>query len=211
MSDIENLRKQAKRLVRWHRDGNHSVAARIRAALPEYRDASDGTILRSPFRLQTAHELVAREMGFESWAALKEGVATLPTPTKDTTTTPVTLTAAEPQLFVSDILAACAYFEDTLGFERTFVHGEPPFYAQVVRDGARLNLRRVDEPLIDTALVDKEEYIVCSITVTDTKPLFLEFKAAGADFKLTLTRQPWGAQNFIVRDPDGNLLLFASP
>jgi uncharacterized glyoxalase superfamily protein PhnB len=47
--------------------------------------------------------------------------------------------------------------------------------------------------------------------VTDTKPLFLEFKEAGADFRLTLTRQPWGAQNFIVRDPDGNLLLFSSP
>src|SRR5688572_18055608 len=137
MSDIENLRKQAKRLVRWHRNGNHSVAARIRAALPEYRDASDGTILRSPFRLQTAHELIARELGFESWAALKrEGVGSLPTPTKDTAA--ATLIAAGPQLFVSDILAACAYFEDTLGFERTFVHGEPPFYAQVVRDGARL-------------------------------------------------------------------------
>jgi uncharacterized glyoxalase superfamily protein PhnB len=216
MSDIEKLRKQAKRLVRWHREGNYSVAARIRAALPQYRDASDGMILRSPFRLQTAHEVIARERGFESWAALRawttsrEGVETLPTPTRDAATA-ATLIAAEPQLFVADILAACAYFEDTLGFERMFVHGEPPFYAQVERDGVRLNLRHVDGPLIDPALADREQYIACSITVTDAKALFLEYKAAGADFQLALTRQPWGSQNFIVRDPDGNLLLFASP
>lgn len=210
MSEIENLRKQAKQLVRWHRGGNHSVAARIRAALPEYGDASDGTILRSPFRLQSAHRLLARELGFETWEALKEGVATLPTSKRDTASNPIALTAAEPQLFVSDILASCAYFEDTLGFERTFVHGEPPFYAQVVRDGARLNLRHVDAPLVAPQLVEEEQYISGSITVTDAKPLFVEFKEAGADFQMTLKRQPWGAQNFVIRDPDGNLLLFSS-
>jgi uncharacterized glyoxalase superfamily protein PhnB len=209
MSDIENLRKQAKRLVRWHRDGNHSVAARIRAALPEFGNASDGKILRSPFPLNAAHRVIARELGFESWAALKEGVATLPTPHRNTDPAPVTLKAAEPQLFVTDILAACAYFEDTLGFERTFVHGEPPFYAQVVRDDARLNLRAVDAPLIARELIEDEQYITCSIVVSDVKALFLQYKTSGADFKMTLARQPWGAHNFIVRDPDGNLLLFA--
>lgn len=209
MSDIENLRKQAKRLVRWHRDGNYSVAARIRAALPEFSNVTDGMILRGPFPLHAAHRVIARELGFESWAALKEGVATLPETHRTTDPKPLTLNAAEPQLFVTDILAACAYFEDTLGFERTFVHGEPPFYAQVVRDNARIDLRAVDAPLIARHLVEEEQYLSCSITVTDVKALFLEFKSAGADFQMTLTRQPWGANNFVVRDPDGNLLLFA--
>jgi hypothetical protein len=31
------------------------------------------------------------------------------------------------------------------------------------------------------------------------------------EFHQTLKQRPWGARNFIVRDPDGNLLLFASP
>ncbi|HEY4985896.1 MAG TPA: VOC family protein, partial [Bradyrhizobium sp.] len=39
--------------------------------------------------------------------------------------------------------------------------------------------------------------------------LFLEFQAAGAEFFQPLKREPWGARDFIVRDPDGNLLLFA--
>ena len=41
--------------------------------------------------------------------------------------------------------------------------------------------------------------------------LFLEFQAAGVAFFQTLKRQPWGALNFIVKDLDGNLLLFAGP
>jgi hypothetical protein len=30
-------------------------------------------------------------------------------------------------------------------------------------------------------------------------------------FFQTLRREPWGARDFILRDPDGNLLLFAGP
>ena len=54
------------------------------------------------------------------------------------------ITAAEPQLFVAGIKASCDFFVKTLGFAIVFTYGEPPFYAQVVRDGARLNLRCVE-------------------------------------------------------------------
>src|SRR6266851_7453960 len=47
--------------------------------------------------------------GFENWQALKAGVATMASPAAKTSTGPV-LTAAEPQLFVSDIAAACDFF-----------------------------------------------------------------------------------------------------
>jgi hypothetical protein len=33
----------------------------------------------------------------------------------------------------------------------------------------------------------------------------------GVTFAQTLRREPWGAKTFIVKDPDGNLLLFAGP
>ena len=36
MPNLENLRKQAKLYLRWHRDGYHPVAAAIRAMLPRY-------------------------------------------------------------------------------------------------------------------------------------------------------------------------------
>ncbi|MGD0506846.1 MAG: VOC family protein, partial [Terriglobales bacterium] len=45
----------------------------------------------------------------------------------------------------------------------------------------------------------------------EIKLLFLEFQSAGVAFHQTLKKQPWGAKNFVVKDPDGNLLLFAGP
>jgi uncharacterized glyoxalase superfamily protein PhnB len=48
-------------------------------------------------------------------------------------------------------------------------------------------------------------------TAEEIKLLFLEFQASGVAFHQKLKKQPWGAKNFIVKDPDGNLLLFAGP
>jgi catechol 2,3-dioxygenase-like lactoylglutathione lyase family enzyme len=130
-----------------------------------------------------------------------------------TVTRPV-ITAAEPQLFVADLKASCDFFAQQLGFKIAFVSGDPPFFGQVVRDGARLNLRCLGDPLIDTVLKDREELLSATMTVETTgeiKQLFLEFQSMGVQFYQALKKQPWGARNFIVKDPDGNLLLFAGP
>lgn len=119
------------------------------------------------------------------------------------------LLAAEPQLFVADIAASCEFYTKKLGFRIAFIYGEPPFYGQVCRDGANLNLRYVDEPILNTELRYRERLLSASITVDDIKPLFLEFQAASVAFAQTLKTEPWGARTFMVRDPDGNLILFA--
>ncbi len=132
----------------------------------------------------------------------------IPTPSR------AVLVTAEPQLFVADIKASCDFFTQKLGFSIVFVYGEPPFYAQVKRDGASVNLRCVDRPVIDPELRDKESLLSAAMTVAtadEIKQLFLEFQSAGVEFNQTLKREPWGARNFIVKDPDGNLLLFAGP
>ena len=120
------------------------------------------------------------------------------------------LLSAEPQLFVSDVRASCDFYANKLGFMVAFTYGEPPFYGQVFRDGARLNLRQLDEPAIRPELQQKEHLLSASITVDDPEPLFLEFQSAGVVFQQTLKTEPWGARTFIVRDPDGNLILFAA-
>ncbi len=124
------------------------------------------------------------------------------------------LAGAEPQLFVAGIKASCDFFTQKLGFRVAFVYGEPPFYGQVARDAARLNLRCVAAPLIDNEVRERESLLSAAITVgtaEEIKQLFLEFQAAGAGFHQTLKKQPWGARDFIVRDADGNLLCFAGP
>lgn len=119
------------------------------------------------------------------------------------------LLGAEPQLFVADVTASCDFFTAKLGFAIAFVYGEPPFYGQIVRDGARLNLRHVDRPVIDDALRRREDLLSAAITVDDVKRLYLEFRSAGIAFHQALRKERWGARTFIVADPDGNLILFA--
>ncbi len=121
-----------------------------------------------------------------------------------------TLLGAEPQLFVADIAVAYEFYTKRLGFHVAFTYGEPPFYGQVVRDRARLNLRRLDRPAFDPQRRDDENLLSASITLNDAKTLFLECQAAGVTFHQTLQTEPWGARTFIVRDPDGNLILFSS-
>ena len=117
---------------------------------------------------------------------------------------------AEPQLFVSDLEASCRFYIDRLGFTLAFVHGEPPFYGQVVRGEARLNLRRVEGPVFDAGFRAREpDALAVTVTVGDAASLFQAFERADAPFHQPLRTEPWGARTFIVRDPDANLILFA--
>src|SRR6202142_1588527 len=85
--NLENLRKQAKQYVRWHRERYYPVAARIRAGLPRFCQLSDAQVLDANFKLADAQELVARERGFEGWQALKSGAYAMNHATTDHATT----------------------------------------------------------------------------------------------------------------------------
>jgi catechol 2,3-dioxygenase-like lactoylglutathione lyase family enzyme len=123
-----------------------------------------------------------------------------------------TLIGAIPQLFVSDIAASCGFFTHKLGFAVELVYGEPTFYAQVKRGGAQIALRHVDRPVLDKIAVAMNadvDMLAASISVDDVMALYSEFQAEGIAFHQELRTEPWGAKTFMVRDPDGNLLLFA--
>jgi catechol 2,3-dioxygenase-like lactoylglutathione lyase family enzyme len=118
--------------------------------------------------------------------------------------------ASEPQLFVADMEAASAFYVHKLGFKVVLSYGQPPFWAQVARDGGCLNLRKVSGPVFDSGFRSREpDAVSATLTVDGVTPLFLEFQEAGAAFHQTLKTEPWGALTFIVRDPDRNLVLFA--
>jgi catechol 2,3-dioxygenase-like lactoylglutathione lyase family enzyme len=173
----------------------------------------DSEILAANFKLSDAQEMVARQHGFDSWQALKAGLSTTPRRVKSSPSK-ATIVCAEPQLFVTDIKRSCTFFHEKLGFSLAFSYGEPPYYVQVRRDEARLNLRCVEGPVIEATIRNREELLSVSMTVAtadEIKLLFLEFQSAGVTFHQPLKKQPWGAKNFIVKDPDGNLLLFAGP
>jgi len=212
MPNIENLKKQAKQYLRWHRERYYPVAPQIRAALPRFLHLSDEQILDANFKLADAQELVARQMGFEGWQALKSGVHAMTHEAGHPVPRPI-LSSTEAQLFVADIKTSCDFYTDKLGFTVAFVYGDPPYYGQVSRDHARLNLRMVCEPVF-TDVREREHLLSASLTVAtadEIKQLFLSYQAAGVPFHQTLKKEPWGARTFVVVDPDGNLILFAGP
>ncbi len=214
MPNLENLKKQAKLILRWHRDRYYPVAAQIRAVLPRFAHLSDPEILAHAFKLSDAQEMVARQAGFDSWQALKAGIATMPQTATQTTAARPTISGTAAQLFVADIKASCDFFVEKLGFSIVFVYGEPPFFAQVKRDRGLINLRCVDRPVIDPELRDRESLLSSDMgvdTAEEIKQFYLEFQAKGVTFDQPLRKEPWGARTFIVKDPDGNLLLFAGP
>jgi uncharacterized glyoxalase superfamily protein PhnB len=212
MPNLENLRKQAKQYLRWHRERYYPVAAIIREHLPRFRQISDQEILTAVFRLADAQELVARREGFEGWQALKTGACTVMTHTPPSTQPVLTSVAAH--LYVRDFKASINFLTTRLGFTVDFVYGDPPFYGQVSRDNARLALRWMEESFFAEDIRQREDLLSASITVAtamEIKELFLSYQASGVSFHQPLKTEPWGARTFIVSDPDGNLILFAGP
>ena len=85
-----------------------------------------------------------------NWQALKTGLSTTSRKVKSSPSK-ATIVGAEPQLFVTDVKRSCEFFREKLGFSLVFSYGKPPYYAQVGRDAARLNLRYVDRPVIESS------------------------------------------------------------
>ncbi len=215
MSNIENLKKQAKQVLRWHRDQRWTVATDIRNTLPEFQGLTDREVFERQLKLADAQTLIARRNGYSTWPELVTALAAAPRPAKrpERARAASQVVAALPFIYVRDTQAALAFYEEKLGFKTEFAYGEPsPYYAQVIRDGVRLAIKHADPEVFEAlgplrkALGD--EFVAASLSLDAAKPLFGEYERAGARFYQTLRRETWGAWSFIVEDPDGNLLVF---
>ncbi|GAA0572467.1 glyoxalase/bleomycin resistance/extradiol dioxygenase family protein [Kribbella sandramycini] len=206
MPKLETYKKQAKLLVRWHRDRNFSIGGRIRQ-LPRYQTLSDREALALKFPLTEAQEIIALEAGFPTWAALKASTeATPPTPGQPVEPAPAT---AKPVLYVADVNAAATFYQDQLGFHIDWLHGNPPFYGSVTRNGATLHLKLVHEPIFAAGALEQEGLIMAFIETPNVRQLYAEYLTTNAEIVQKLTKQAWGGTDFILRDPDGNTLAFA--
>jgi uncharacterized glyoxalase superfamily protein PhnB len=206
MPTIETYRKQAKLLMRWHREKNYSLGEWVRK-LERFRAMTDHDVLTSKFALTLAQEIVAVDAGYKNWAELKAATAGARKTPRAPSGAPV-LKFVAPILFVRDVKASAAFFEQKLGFELEFLHGLPPFYGAVSRDGVRLHLRFVHQPPFEKTVAGEESLICAMIAVSNVHGLFKEFKTGGVEFAQPLTKQPWGGTEFHVRDLDGNVISF---
>jgi DNA-binding HxlR family transcriptional regulator len=101
-----------------------------------------------------------------------------------------------PRFVVRDLEQALAFYGQ-LGFQTTY-HDED--FAIVERDGVDLHLNgSPDSP---------RRHGVCWIAVTNIEALYEQYLPTNA-VQSAPVAQPWGLKEFFLRDPFGNLLLFA--
>ena len=206
MDNLESYRKQAKLLVRWHRDGNFSIGGRLRG-LARFSHITDREALAMAFPLALAQEIIAVEAGHPSWASLK--MALSEAPGRPRASAPeLALTTAMPVLYVRDVTAAAEFWRDKLGFEIDFLHGAPPFYGAVSRDGACLHLKFVHAEVFGPGRVEDEGLIMAYVPTRNLKVLIAEFQARAVRFSQPPTKQAWGGTDVHVLDPDGNRIAF---
>jgi uncharacterized glyoxalase superfamily protein PhnB len=111
-------------------------------------------------------------------------------------------------MLVTDYPAAMDFYVGKLGFTPLFEYGMPPYYAHIQRDEAIIAIRHTDTYPIDHAA--GEDLLSAFIEVSDVDALFAAMQSAGAAVHQAPRDEPWGTRSAILRDPSGNLLLFAA-
>jgi ankyrin repeat protein len=72
--DLADLEREANAVLRLHRDGKASAAARIAANHPGFMHQDSRAVLDSPLSPADARLVIAREYGFDDWATLEHHV-----------------------------------------------------------------------------------------------------------------------------------------
>jgi uncharacterized glyoxalase superfamily protein PhnB len=119
----------------------------------------------------------------------------------------VMITSAIPVIAVSDSARAEDYYCRVLGFQRMFAYppdaARPdPRYLGVARDGVWLHLQSYKP--------ERAGMTDAFLWVDDVDRLHDEVAARGTVVQLPPTDQTWGTREAGIRDPDGNVLVFAA-
>lgn len=117
------------------------------------------------------------------------------------------ITNAVPIIVVSDSARAEEYYCGVLGFQKTFAYPKDapksdPRYVGLTRDGVSLHLHSYKP--------ERAGMTDAFCWVTDVDQLHEEFSARGASVQMPPTNQTWGTREMGIRDPDGNVIVFAT-
>ncbi len=110
-----------------------------------------------------------------------------------------------------DLESLSAHYERVLGFTREYTGGDPPEFVIVSRDGLPIMLRRAQNGA--TIVPNEKQGGTWDIFfwVRHVHALHAEMAARGADVVYGPTRQPYGVDEFAVRDEEGYVLGFGEP
>lgn len=115
------------------------------------------------------------------------------------------LVSSAPVLFVRDVRAAAEHYRDAMGFRFDGLHGDPPSFVILGRDGLHLMLKSAPDPsaVVPRWTVSPNLWDVY-FWVDDVEGLHREFRDRGATIDYGLCDQPYGCREFGTQDIDGH-------
>jgi uncharacterized glyoxalase superfamily protein PhnB len=117
--------------------------------------------------------------------------------------------SAVPVIATADVRATMDWYERVLGFSEHFVHGDPPVYAGIERDGVLLYIA-LDEQLAST-LKAANLHPDLFLWVEEVDKLFADHRQRGAKIVEPISDRPWDARQYVIEDPNGYHLKIAQP
>lgn len=115
------------------------------------------------------------------------------------------ITGSEPVFATKDVPATLAFYRDVLGGQSEWLWGEPPEFG-----GIRLGQCQLLFSL-QPDLADRVAGLEHFFRVDAVDALHEQHQSAGAEIAAPLGNRPWGAREYVVRDPNGYLLRFTGP
>jgi uncharacterized glyoxalase superfamily protein PhnB len=121
------------------------------------------------------------------------------------------LYGVEAVLFVRDVAATVAFYQDMLGFNLDFDHGSPPIHARVSSgDPAAPGTARIRFELESTPQSGSRScylYVYVGRAIDD---LCASYQSRGVEIVSLPKDRPWGLRQFQIRDCNGYVLTFAA-
>ena len=117
------------------------------------------------------------------------------------------ITKAAPQFLVNELDRSIRFYGEQLGFTTDFVYDG--FYASVSRDGATIHLKCASKNQAERLHRKSGAHLDAFLQVTDVETIHAELASRGVTPFRPMLKQPWGAVDFYVEDPDGYILCFS--
>ncbi len=106
---------------------------------------------------------------------------------------------------VSNIADAIKFYTESLGFEKDFIYGDPPFYAGVLLNDVSIHLNTYPNNAKRCGMGSL--YIHCD----EVDAYYETIKAANVSITTKLDSYDYGMRDFQIQDPDGNVICFGTP
>ncbi len=122
---------------------------------------------------------------------------------------PPRITAQAAVLLVRDLRKSLDWWTQTLGFGEPSLWGDPPEFAIIGRDGARIMLGQAkDGCSIDANHAGRAGLCDAYFWVDDARTLAGNMAERGAIMEYDVALQDYGVLEFGVRDPEGRVISF---